>query len=894
MRGSGLQTIYTERKERREEDNPPEAPWLLRSSNVPCRNSAKLPRLFGIEDLTNEVAVGIVVCRCILDGEMLVWDRTMNRFADFGSNQEIAKAAKEGLDSDRQLCYVAFDILYDGDTSVIHQSLKERHELLRKVVKPIRGRLEILVPNGGLNTHRSSGIPCCSLIAYSVDDIERFFKETIENRDEGIVLKNLDSTWEPSDRSGKWLKLKPEYVRAGSDLDVLIIGGYYGSGRRGGEVGQFLVGLAERAAPNTYPRRFISFCRVGTGLSDEELDAIVTKLKPYFRSIILSITSDIRMIRSEVFAAPYSLRFPRIDRVRYDKPWHDCLDVECRWITRIICFSSLLSILIPFKLLLRTSVVSLYLNKFTVYARSVIFLPFAAFVELVCSSNGTTQWGAVNQKLQDDKPKRLKSVKKGDKKNASLVPFHFVQTDISHVKGESLIFSGMMVWIKFQAAKLHGDIIHYSWLFDSCSQNKLLPLHPKYFLFLSETSKKKLQEEMDEFSDSYYLDLDITELKQLLSNIHRSEDPKIVNYYRKKYCPKDKWCRFQGCCIYFHLAVQILNSDWKALFELALRRMKLEVSFGGGKISDNLSQATHLVVLSLPGVNADFDVISRSYSAAEVHLLHNKRMYVVRFEWLEDCIEKDQRLDEAIYNLKPSALEDSTIHGLKHDVDDGNDTSLVNVEKKNAMTSVCKDGKHGKRKSTSVDHGIKAKGEKQRAGTSTRTNKGNTRVIQPRTTRPRRGSKSAKISASEFDENASTDETILKKESESVEGNHGSLGSVDHESPDIPEESVGDYASSHRGRAVEREVSEQSKRENWLDSAHGTGNGAQESEKLEVTVDPVQAMLLDMIPSLGSKKAEGSDPVPESEKPSLDPNPVPAKKKKVSYKDVADELLRDL
>lgn len=43
-------------------------------------------------------------------------------------------------------------------------------------------------------------------------------------RDEGIVLKDLGSKWEPSDRSGKWLKLKPDYIRAGSDLDVLIIG----------------------------------------------------------------------------------------------------------------------------------------------------------------------------------------------------------------------------------------------------------------------------------------------------------------------------------------------------------------------------------------------------------------------------------------------------------------------------------------------------------------------------------------------------------------------------------------------------------------------------------------------------------------------------------------------
>lgn len=45
----------------------------------------------------------IVVDRCILDGEMLVWDKSANCFAEFGSNQEIAKAARDGLDNDRQV-----------------------------------------------------------------------------------------------------------------------------------------------------------------------------------------------------------------------------------------------------------------------------------------------------------------------------------------------------------------------------------------------------------------------------------------------------------------------------------------------------------------------------------------------------------------------------------------------------------------------------------------------------------------------------------------------------------------------------------------------------------------------------------------------------------------------
>ncbi|EXC31207.1 DNA ligase 4 [Morus notabilis] len=119
----------------------------------------------GMSDIIKQ---NVLADRCILDGEMLVWDTSLNRFAEFGSNQEID---------------VAFDILYVGDTSVIHQSLKERHELLQRVVKSLKGRLEILLPDGGgLNTRRSPGEPCWSLIAHNVDDVEIFFKETIENR----------------------------------------------------------------------------------------------------------------------------------------------------------------------------------------------------------------------------------------------------------------------------------------------------------------------------------------------------------------------------------------------------------------------------------------------------------------------------------------------------------------------------------------------------------------------------------------------------------------------------------------------------------------------------------------------------------------------------------------
>ncbi|KAJ4833189.1 hypothetical protein Tsubulata_016060, partial [Turnera subulata] len=757
-----------------------------------------------------------------------------------------------------------------------------------------------------------TGDPYTSMVVYSVDDVERFFKETVENRDEGIVLKDLDSKWEPGDRSGKWLKLKPEYIRAGSDLDVLIIGGYYGSGRHGGEVAQFLVGLAERSAPNAYPKRFISFCRVGTGLTDDELDAVVTKLKPYFRkyeypkkappsfyqvtnnskerpdvwiespekSIILSITSDIRTIRSEVFAAPYSLRFPRIDRVRYDKPWHECLDVQ-------------------------------------------------SFIELVHSSNGTTQKTKEDGILQDTKSRQVKSSRKGERKNVSVVPSHFLQTDVSDIKEETLIFSNMMFYfvnvppsnslesfhkmvaehggsfsmnlnnsvthciaaeskgIKFQAAKLHGDIIHYSWVLDCCSQKKLLPLQPKYFLFLSDTSKKKLQEEIDEFSDSYFWDLELEDVKQLLSNINTFGDAGKIDYYKKKYCPKDKWSCFHGCSIYFHCSARNLAPEWETLLGLASRRLRLEVLMGGGKISDKLRTATHLVVLSRAGSDVDFESILRSFTSEDRRLISSRRLHVVGHQWLEDSLERQQKLQEDTYNLKPYGLDqenseellnaqhmEEATYNSEDDVAEKKLSSFPGSEAEERISNT------NFQDSRALARERDAKRKRGRpAGSSTKKAKiGGGRAQR---TRARIVKKPAKIIDDESDESLS----LEKADEEEIR-----IGEEDNEIPSQKEslliqrtETGGDLGSLGISKAAaEKDTSRHNvssgnaptveigerliTREEWSSTAPNVNSGekhysqaSEKPEKLEVRVDPVHAMLMDMIPSLGMKKVEDRD-----------------------------------
>ncbi|KAG4990651.1 hypothetical protein JHK87_024108 [Glycine soja] len=534
-------------------------------------------------------------------------------------------------------------------------------------------------------------------------------------RDEGIVLKDHSSKWEPSDCSGKWLKLKPEYIQAGSDLDVLIIGGCYGSGRRGGEVARFLVGLAERPSPNTHPKRFISFCRVGTGLSDDELDAVVTKQKPYFRKyeypkkmppsfyqvtnhskerpdmwvdspeklIIRSITSDIRTIESEVCI--FCTLQSRIDRVRYGKPWYECFDVQ---------------------------------------------------------------------------------------------------------------------WFKFEAAKHHGDIIHYSWVLDCYEQKKLVCLQPKYFLFLSGLTKK-LQEEVDEFSDTYHLDLDLGDIKPLLSNIHWSKDVSTVDHYRKKYCPKDKWSFFYRCSFYFHYVIPSLKSDWHFMLQLALRRFKLEVLMGGGKVTSNLTCATHLVALLVPGYQTDFEQIQSS----EVDL------------GLEAHLSGDN-VEEQKISFSDKGIQQRSVKAVCED-----SMALVSQEK----------------------------------GGEIDTSAGSLDFYKKRS-EPQETEECENVQVAEIGENFEQNKADKQED----------LNDNEHERMLVPEIEMSD-----RHNEQSNEV----------------------TEKLEISDYPLQAMLFDMIPSLATQKVKQpmnrsvrEEKLPETS--NAEAEPMITKKKKVSYKDVASELLK--
>lgn len=226
-----------------------------------------------------------------------------------------------------------------------------------------------------------------------------------------------------------------------------------------------------------------------------------------------------------------------------------------------------------------------------------------------------------------------------------------------------------------------------------------------------------------------------------------------------------------------------------------------------------------------------------------------------------------------------------------------------------------------KRRSSSPDkHGVPIISDQCRAITLRKRNgkrdrgrptgsaaaKGKMGFNMPRRVKRKVTSSRAKIHENESDESATSGEHHCNDEIELAVGTRGSHEIIAALSSGIQkEDDVQDPELSPAGETLPPRTAECSVIGGRLDEAHETSYGSgnmvrgkdkgkdKVDEKLEDPVDPVQAMLLHMIPHLESKPTRSVDTLVKADKPEADTNSSPKKKKKVSYKDVAGELLKD-
>ena len=205
-------------------------------------------------DIVEKIPKAIHAEKVILEAEAVAINENTGDFLPF---QELMHRRRKYQVEKAVLQYPItvnfFDVLYYNGKSCLETGYKERRCLLEKIVK---------------EDNFAKHIPMT--IINNESEIEEFLENSINSGCEGLMLKMLDKPYQAGSRGSYWLKLKREYRNElGDSLDLVVIGAFFGKGRRTGKYGTLL--LATYDDDND---KFTSICKVGTGFTDEDLDQL--------------------------------------------------------------------------------------------------------------------------------------------------------------------------------------------------------------------------------------------------------------------------------------------------------------------------------------------------------------------------------------------------------------------------------------------------------------------------------------------------------------------------------------------------------------------------------------------------------------------------------------------
>jgi len=255
----------------------------------------------------------------IFDSEAVGFDKKTKKYTDFQAiSQRIRRKYNiEKLQKDLPVEINIFDVLFYNGKSLLDEPFKTRSELIRKVVK----------------NHPYKIISAKQIITSDAKVAEKFYKEALANNQEGIMMKKIDAEYKPGRRVGHMLKVKPDE----RDLDLVITGAEYGTGKRRGWFSSFILSCKKG-------HEYLEIGKVGTGIKEkselgisfEELTNLIKPLITKEKGKIVEITPKIIVAvhyqdlqKSPNYNSGYALRFPRITALRtHDKPLSEINTLE--------------------------------------------------------------------------------------------------------------------------------------------------------------------------------------------------------------------------------------------------------------------------------------------------------------------------------------------------------------------------------------------------------------------------------------------------------------------------------------------------------------------------------------------------------------------------------------
>lgn len=265
----------------------------------------------------------------IIEGEVVAMDAFYEKMLPF---QVLSKRRRkydiEDVSKEVPVSLFLFDLLKIKDESYIEKPFLERRKKLEEIVKE-RDEIHLVK----------------SVLINTTEELLEFFNEARNNGTEGIIAKSIkeESIYQAGNRGFLWIKLKGlEGGKLRDSIDVVLVGAFYGKGRRTGVYGTY-VGAVFDPVDNKY----IAFTRFFSGLTDELSESLTKDMEQYKEKrkpnnvicedipeiwfnpeVVVEIIGDEITVSEKFSTLGYSLRFPVFQRFRPEKGPEDITTID--------------------------------------------------------------------------------------------------------------------------------------------------------------------------------------------------------------------------------------------------------------------------------------------------------------------------------------------------------------------------------------------------------------------------------------------------------------------------------------------------------------------------------------------------------------------------------------
>ncbi|AMD20157.1 HCR007Wp [Eremothecium sinecaudum] len=608
------------------------------------------------------------VKNCILDGEMVTYNRETNMILPFGltktsaGNQLTYEATGEYESSYRPL-YMVFDLIYLNGKPLTALELWKRKEYLQKILVPTENVVEILP------------FSRCS----EASSISASLGAAISRGSEGIILKDSHSKYLLGRRSDCWIKIKPEYLENfGENLDLVIIG------RIRGKKDSFICALAivedinanddslKIADMETTPephivepniRKFISFCSIANGISNEEFKQIERLTRGNWisysenppstdwvefgtktpnewidpkHSIVLEVKArsiDNEEVGKERYKTGSTLHGAYCRCIRYDKDWKTACTLE------------------EFK---QAREAKEYYNHH--YGNSVVKSKKSPSKKREFHVVGTVEDSKVTGKrflhgchfyvLSGYFDKRF-----GIRVDNTMVAENIVAHGGTYVHnlniraglGKLYILGGKLTRECKILIDRGYDIIHPSWLMDSVMYGTMLRIEPRYIYNVGIEFMANVSARVDEYNDSYQIPIECSEYEHIIGEskelLLSEESPALNTNTVNEELP---FLLFQRMNI-FILADDVHYQDRVDLIKWKIRAYQ-------GALTDDIANANLIVAIEYNYSKAGIEQVRHTVASLIGENIPGRPIPKITVDrWIEACIEEQCLVDEEDY-----------------------------------------------------------------------------------------------------------------------------------------------------------------------------------------------------------------------------------------------------